>query len=490
MVRRDVLHFRTDRSGNSPVRVMLFFLSAWLILLWPLVVNGAPFYSADSGSYLRGGEFGFNTGWSMINQWWRSAFTASEPVTAGNDAKAVVAVAIADAGGTRSLIYSLATYLLRAPGISLLSLAIAQAGTVAFSLTVLRSLIAPQSALAPALTIAAAVALLTPAAWYAAYVIPDIFAGVAIACAVVLTVMFDRVGLALRVALVMLTAFCITVHGSHLPVAFVTLAAGGAAYLWLRRPSPATDFRCALWFVSPIVLAVFAMLGTSYLAFGELSLAPKRYPIQLARSVADGPGAWHLRDHCATKQYAICEIFGTNPPRQVGRFLWAEGGVRLRATPQQMDRIRAEESIIVRRAALEYPGHQMRRSVTNTFRQLFAFGPDDLSFGFELVGRQDPTVVNVSPDRPALKSYGRLLIYSGFFAAIMLLFAVRRKLQPVEIVAVIVVSVGLLANAAVCGILSGVTDRYQGRVAWVLPALILMILLRIWSDNKPVATSA
>lgn len=483
------VHKRPVRpSVNPPHRGIAFFLITWLLLLWPLLVNGVPFYSADSGSYLRGGEFGFNTGLSMIDQWWHSLFVS--PPAVAEDPNASVALAIAEAGGTRSLIYSLSTYLLRAPGTSLLFLAIAQAGTVAFSLTMFRSLFAPRSAVMPSLMAAAAVASLTPAAWYAAYVVPDILAGVAIASAVILTVTFDRIGLALRLALVMLIAFCITVHGSHLPVTFATLAAGGAANLWLQRPSLAAGLQRALYFLCPIAIAVLALLSTSYLAFGELSLAPKRYPIQLARSVADGPGAWHLRDHCATERYAICEIFGTNPPRRVGEFLWAEGGVRRRATPEQMDRIRAEESTIVRRAALEYPGHQIRRSVRNTFYQLIEFGPDDLSFGLELVGREDPTIVSAAPDRPALKSAGELLIYFGFVGAVVVLFVLRRKLQHIEIAAVTVVSVGLLANAAVCGILSGVTDRYQGRVAWVLPALVFMILLRMWDGSKPVTTSA
>jgi hypothetical protein len=466
-----------------------FFLFSWTLLLWPLLLNAAPFYSPDSSSYLRGGEFGFHTGLSMIEQWWHSLIAGSAPTAATGDPNAAVAHAIAEAGGARSLIYSVSTYLLRAPGVSLLFLAIAQAGTVAFSLTMLRSLIAPRSAAAPSLMVAAAVALITPAAWYAAYVVPDILAGVAIASAATLTLFFDRIGLTLRLALVVLAAFCITVHGSHLPVALATLAAGGAANLWLQRPSFAAGLRRSLWFLSPIVIAVLALLSTSYLAFGELSLAPKRYPIQLARSVADGPGAWHLRDHCATERYAICEVFGTNPPRQVGDFLWADGGVRARATPEQMDRIRAEESTIVRRAAMEYPGHQIRRSVMNTLYQLVEFGPGDLVFGLELTDGEDPKLVNAAPDRPALKSVGQLAIYFGFIGGIGLLFAVRRKLFPVEIAAVTVVSVGLLANAAVCGILSAVTDRYQGRVAWVLPALVFIILLRVWSGSKPVATS-
>ena len=228
-------------------------------------------------------------------------------------------------------------------------------------ITVFRRFIAPQSQLLPVLATTTALALFTSAGWSAAYAVPDIFAGIAVAAAAMLAVYFEAMTNRLRCAFVILIALCITVHGSHLPIVIITLIAGSIVSfrpkrLWWRR---------AAIFASPVVAGVAAMLVTSYAAFGELSLAPKRYPIQLARSVADGPGAWYLHDQCATEHYAICEVFGPNPPRNVGEFLWGEHGVRNRATPEQMDRIRAEESTIVRRAALAYPGTQITRSVSN-----------------------------------------------------------------------------------------------------------------------------
>jgi peptidoglycan/LPS O-acetylase OafA/YrhL len=82
------------------------------------------------------------------------------------------------------------------------------------------------------------------------------------------------------------------------------------------------------------------------------------------------------------------------------------------------------------------------------------------------------------------------LIYCTFFACILLLVACRKKLTRSEIAAVSAVVIGLLVNAAVCGILSGVTDRYQGRSAWVLPTLAFMILLRVWRQSRLTATNA
>jgi len=475
----------TVRSGEIST-----FLIALVLLLWPLAVNGAPFYSPDSASYLRGGAFGFDTGFLFLQNWWQSLVITPPSDTGRADLKAAVAGAVAEAGGIRSVIYSMATYLLRGPGNSLLTLAIAQAGAVVFVTSYLRRLIAPHLGPRPGLLLAAGLAFLTSAPWYAAYAVPDILAGITIAGALALTVFFDRIGIAMRVTLIALIAFCITSHGGNLPIALSVLVAGAGANFTLQRPPLGLAVRQALWFVSPLVLAVAALLGTSYVAFGEASLAPKRYPIQLARSVSDGPGAWHLRDHCATERYAICEIFGPNPPRHVRDFLWSENGVRYRATPEQMERIRAEESTIVRRAAMEYPLHQLSRSAINIVWQFVAFGTDDLAFGNRMVGgTDDPSVVRAHPDDRLLKTVSEVLIYLGFAASIVLLFVLRRRLRSVEVAAISVAAVGLLANAAVCGILSAVTDRYQGRVAWILPALALIIWLRVRAETRSAGTT-
>jgi hypothetical protein len=376
-------------------------------------------------------------------------------------------------------------YVLRAPGSSLLALAITQAGAVTVIASFVRRLIVPGTSLRTGVAAGAAMATLTSAAWYAAYAMPDIFAGVIVGGALILTVFLPRLGTPSRILLVVLVAFGVTLHGSHLPLALSALAAGAAAHVWLRGPPFARMGAAAAWFASPVVLAVLASFATSFVAFGEASLSPKRYPILLARSVADGPGAWYLRESCATERYAICEVFGPNPPRDVGDFLWSAEGVRMRASPEQMERIRAEEATIIRRAAAEYPLAQLGASARNTVTQFFELGLTGLQFGQVLVGTAEPLLRQPYPDRPRLRSFFEVVVYAGFFASLVLLWLVRRRLSRVEIAAVAVALTGLLANAAVCGILSAVTDRYQGRAAWILPTLALAIVLRMALERGP-----
>ena len=66
-----------SRALPGPGKEALIYGVTFLLMLWPLAVSGAPFYSADSSSYLRGGAFGFNTGLLILDHWWQSLFGAA-----------------------------------------------------------------------------------------------------------------------------------------------------------------------------------------------------------------------------------------------------------------------------------------------------------------------------------------------------------------------------------------------------------------------------
>ena len=74
----------TGRTARRSREISIFLITL-VLLSWPLAVNGAPFYSADSASYLRGGAFGFDTGFLFMQNWWRSLVTTAPTLTAGPD---------------------------------------------------------------------------------------------------------------------------------------------------------------------------------------------------------------------------------------------------------------------------------------------------------------------------------------------------------------------------------------------------------------------
>lgn len=481
------LSMKTNIDQTNDVARSMLFLFATAILLWPMLLNGQPLLLDDSASYLRGGGVGLSAGLAMVQGWimpfWPSASSAEQIVNGGNIK--IAEAAIAGSGGARSVTYSLASYMLRAPGNSMAGLALAQAACVAFLILKTQTVIAPGARLPVRFLSVAALAVSTSAAWYASTAMPDIFGGILILAIVLLMLFLDNLSVRSRLALVLVIAGAITVHASHVPIALAMLIAGTAiAALVAHRKVKLVSSQSG-WMIAPLILGMGVLVATSYVGFGEASLVPKRYPITLARSVNDGPGLWHLQKSCATERYAVCEVFGANIPRGIDEFLWGPNGLRMRATPSQMERIRAEEMLIVRRAAAEYPLMQVWRASVNLGHQLWSMGLSGLRLGLTLAAsdRGRLELVKRGSDWPVLRHWAEQLTYVSFFASLVAIGTVRKQLKRSEIGAISLVVTGLIVNAGVCGILSAVTDRYQGRVAWVLPVVTLAILLRLYASR-------
>jgi hypothetical protein len=113
-----------------------------------------------------------------------------------------------------------------------------------------------------------------------------------------------------------------------------------------------------------------------------------------------------------------------------------------------MDRIRAEEATIIRRAAIEYPLAQFGASARNMAAQFVQLGLTGLQFGQALVGTDEPVLVQRHPDRPGSGRCSSWSSYAGVFGSLALLAYLRRAVRPVEFAALAVAVTGLVANAA------------------------------------------
>ena len=81
-----------------------------------------------------------------------------------------------------------------------------------------------------------------------------------------------------------------------------------------------------------------------------------------------------------------------------------------------------------------------------------------------------------------LEAMGAVHLASYLAGAVLLALLVWRSPQAGGPVVVLVV--GLLANAAIFGGLSAPVDRYQARVAWLVPLLALVLLIERRNDTR------
>jgi hypothetical protein len=383
----------------------------------------------------------------------------------------------AQVSGLRSVTFSLLTYLAAIIDSRFAPLVLLQAAAALWLLMTFFRTIGASPLPAALLT----AALLPPVALGVSRASPDIWAGLMVLALLVLLEGFVRLRLYEKILAALVVAAAVSFHASHLPLAAATLG----AYVFIavfRR----TELLKRKWGVGLAGLAVVLGTGASMLAgfigFGEVSVTPKRYPIALARSIEDGPALWHLEEHCPTYQYTVCQIYPGGIPTNVGAFLWSENGVANVATPEQMDALREEEIIILQRAASEYPFAAVRRAAGNALTQLVSFDVNTGSFArrrpYEGDGQlEEPVKLRAWWLTPYHVVLNRLHMLTMLLAVAALIWTISRpqRLASSTIRLLVVTTAALLTNAAICGVLSAPVDRYQVRVVWLLPVLLIGI---------------
>ncbi|MBM3541836.1 MAG: hypothetical protein FJX51_07300, partial [Alphaproteobacteria bacterium] len=168
-------------TAPTPRFAIFAALAAAILYLWPAVLNGFPLVYWDTGGYLMAG-----------------VEDAYEP--------------------NRSIWY--AWFLEHAGLPSAWGVAIAQALIAAAALgAAVRGFADTRAALIFALALGGATSL----SWYTSWLMPDVFAGLALLAVVALA--FGALSRPVRVGLTLLLAFAVAVHTSHLPMAAGTVAA-------------------------------------------------------------------------------------------------------------------------------------------------------------------------------------------------------------------------------------------------------------------------
>ncbi|MGL4543238.1 MAG: hypothetical protein ACRCUI_12080, partial [Polymorphobacter sp.] len=318
------------------------------------------------------------------------------------------------------------------------------------------------------------VATATSAPWFVTYAMPDVLAGVAILALAILSfapIAASRLSMAAVAAIVV---FAVAAHPSHILIVglLVVVALSEMGYQHWRGNTRWSWARSG-WIMLPFIIGVVSVVALSLISFGAASVAPKRLPFALARSIDDGPGKWYLEATCPTRRWAACPYFYATGNGGMDMIM-KDGGLLKAATPTDMEAIRAEEMIIVRAAIAAYPWVQIKAVAKSSVKQFFRFGLKDNSFEFIIVKPPNGDYRIVRATEPhAIRPAIDIMIFGGIGLAVAYLLSIARSLGTVEAGTLRLVLAGLVANAAVMGGISAVTDRYQGRVIWVLPVMAL-----------------
>lgn len=331
------------------------------------------------------------------------------------------------------------------------------------------------------LAIFALITLLTPVAWFAGQLMPDIFAGVG-ALALITLALGDGLTRLERAALVVLAVIAGIVHLSHMAL----LCGLFACLLVLRLAGQ------RVLLALPALAVVLSLLLPPLINRG---LAGRWFyseagPVFLfARLVQDGIAQDYLNEVClvAEHRYSLCDWRGVLP-QTANDLLWNHDSVV--ATMGGWRAVRDDAARVVNDSLIAMPWRHVMAAFANFAEQFVTFRSGE---GLDVNQWEDSRTMvwrNFPADGPgyrdSLQQAERLGRIFGLvtpveratgFAGLVLLpvlaaWAWRRDRRLA--VALVLLLLALMGNAAICGILSNPTDRYQGRIIWLAPLGVLL----------------
>ncbi len=477
--------FTTDAPA---ARGWLWLALAVLAACSVLMLNGRPLFYFDTIGYIDQGR-------SALADLGLTARTAGTETAAGPATGAVAAPRTVD--GSRSAVYAVLSGILAELG-ALEGLLVLNVVAVLVALWLpMRVARRRWEGLAPlpklvALPVIAASAGALP--FYVAYLMPDTFAPVLIIVAATLTVFGRDMRPGEIVLALALGGLAVTSHLSHLAIAALMVPAAllFAPILSRRR-----------WWLPPLLVLVIPLIGLAEqraLRITAQAVAKSEVVIKpyiIARLIQDGPGLAYLDRHCPDAAIPACALHealsrSSDPRRLTASHIVFETSANLGSfrllDPVAQKAVSDSQTGFFRAVLSEAPVATVMAILGNTFRQAGMVSVNMTLPTASIIARHD----GVSGLASGAFGGGRITADTGwlgpvtalhqavYLAALLVIVALVLVpgRVPAEIRALaVLLCLGILANAVVCGGISQPATRYGARVIWLVPLAATILVL-------------
>lgn len=486
-------------AGQSSLGRSVFWLAlAVIACLSVFLINGKPLFYFDTVGYVSQGHSGLN------QLGIKGASPLVKPSTATGDGAAAPDTTEIEADntvdGSRSTVYALLAGALARLGAleGLIALNIAAVlASVWLPLRIAARRWGLHMPVAKAVALPMIVASLGSLPFFVIYLMPDTFAPVLLLTIATITVFGRQMRPWEMVFAVAMGALAIVSHLSHLAIATLMIPAAALIAVILSRRQ---------WWLPPALVAVIVGIGyaeQSVLRSAAKSVAGSEVvikPYVTARIIQDGPGLTYLDTHCPDDTIPTCKLhealqWSDDPYRITATHIVFETSQRLGSfrlmTPEDQKAVADDQIGFFFDVLVDQPVATVTAFLKNTFIQS-GWVAVDLTIPNDKIVEQHRTVTGlISGDF----DHGRItrdvswigpvttaqeIFYLLSLATILALILLPRRV-PGEVKALaIMVLLGILANALVCGGISQPSTRYGARVIWLLPlmATIMVIFAR------------
>ena len=327
--------------------------------------------------------------------------------------------------------------------------------------------------------------------WLASMLLTDIFAGLSVLSLFLLIVGAGRTSTLEKISLFVFTAFAAATHSATLGVLLGLCAIGWIARPFLKGRLPLPGLAQASL---TIIAGGLMLVSANYALSGKLAWTPGGYGVAFGRMMQDGIVARYLSDHCPRERYKLCP-YRNELPATADEFLW---GNSMFNTLGRFEGMNDEMGYIVVQSIKDYPAWQAGAALRAMGQQLLHVATGEgasvwLGHTWGIIERYIPGQV-AQMRKARQQNHGLNFDYVNWLhvpvalASMLALVALlahafaNRRLDDLTLLAA-TVTLALLGNAFICGVISGPHDRYGARMVWVATFVVLMALARRFGDD-------
>lgn len=327
----------------------------------------------------------------------------------------------------------------------------------------------------------------TSLAWYAGQLMPDIFVPLVVLALWLLSAHGQVLSRREKLGLSLLVLLGLLAHMSCL-----ALALGLVAVLLVQRLFLACwPLRlCILWPTVLVLTVLVLMPALHILLTGRGGFTPGGSAFLFGRLVQDGVTKRWLAEHCPVPGVQLCE-WKEQLPETADAFLWGKDSPYKKIGDWQDVQVQREMGQLVREMAKAYPAMILSTALTSTVEQLLsvATGDDLDAKHWDSRGIISTFLPRISPafnsarqqqdqlSNELLARWNRLHVPVALASMVLLVpiawWGLRRDHRPLAGLSLFVL-VALLGNAFICGALSNPHHRYQSRLIWLAPLVVLL----------------
>jgi hypothetical protein len=319
--------------------------------------------------------------------------------------------------------------------------------------------------------------------WFAGQIVPDILLPLAVLGLYLLAFQQAALRRLEVIGLVALVAAAIASHMAILGLSLVLVAAFAALALlkpfikFMRWPHPAP-----LYPATAAAAGAALALMSNFAITGQFAFTLGAETFLFGRLIQDGIVQRYLAEHCPQASPALCP-YRAELPSVADDWLWDNDSPLRKVGGAQAFAV--EERRIIAETLVLYPGMHLATALQATVGQLRAMRTvvstspwhnSNTRWEIErLAPGTLPRFYAARQQREALDIDFLNLLHVPLAALSMLALIVIvalgrfRRVEPSASALAATVLIAILGNAAICGVLSQVSDRYQSRLVWLAP---------------------